>query len=234
MAFIKKINTDQDLTDNLERVVPELKSAIQGLEHKTAELVLYWLNTWSNEYLPNEKNFDYESLIAYKRASVVQAHFGFKVGSEQGGLHYALIMENDNDKRNKTVMCIPLASLPENKKPEDIGNNEIFLGYSLFKEDIERVEKKVEKDEKLLSEFQAKGKNTQNLEKTIHKNKKKLEKWSRGTVALVNQMCALSKIRIYTPKHMGGELAKFRLNDEKMKLVDEKVKEMYLTKNEES
>src|SRR5690625_3814224 len=77
---------------------------------------------------------------------VVQANFGFKVGSEQGGLHYALIIENYNFKTNKTVMVIALRSLDEDESSDKIKDNELFLGYGIFKEEIEKIQRKIAKN----------------------------------------------------------------------------------------
>lgn len=229
MAFIDT-STSHKMNSSARRVTNELHRAIMTKDKNTAKKLLFWLNTWSNNYLLNEQSFNYNELIAYKRGMVVKADFGFNVGSEQGGLHYALVIENNNDKSNKTVMVIPLGSLPDNKAPEDIiEKNEVFLGYSLFDEEINNTKEEIEKKKQLIVQLSKIGEDTTGISKSLSKLSKKLSNYQKGTIALLNQVCALSKIRIHTPKNSSDELFSFQLSHDKLELIDEKLTSLYLT-----
>lgn len=52
-----------------------------------------------------------------------------------------------------------------------------------------------------------------------------------GSVAKVGQMCALSKIRIYTPRKEGQRFSSFTLDPLKMNDLDNKITELYLKKS---
>lgn len=233
MVYIKKIRSQSDLEENSTNVLAQLHETIIKLDHKKALILLFWLENWGGKILKEESTFDYGKVLRFKRGNVVLADFGFKVGSEQGGLHYALVIENDNDKSNQTIMVIPLSSLDDSDKPEDINlKHEVFLGYSLFTDYIRKLETKIERIENQIEENKKRRKPTEHFEKDLHKNKETLKKLNRGSVALVNQMCALSKIRIIKPKYVGDDLQGYELPKEKIKEIDEKISKLFLTKED--
>ena len=58
--------------------------------------------------------------------------------------------------------------------------------------------------------------------------KKKLDKYKKGTVALVGQICALSKMRINFPKFENDELGKLKLDPKLMDEIDKRIIQFYL------
>lgn len=62
----------------------------------------------------------------------------------------------------------------------------------------------------------------------IQKISKELEQMKMGTIALVNQITTISKQRIYNPKKDFDILAGIKLSDDKMSLIDEKIKKLYV------
>jgi len=228
VVYVGQIKDEKSLEKYTDDVLNQLKETIKDLDYKTAQILLYWLDTWGRKYLSNEKSFNYDDLIQYKRGMVVQANLGFKVGSEQGGLHYALIIENYNFKTNKTVMVIPLRSLDEDESSDKIKDNELFLGYGIFKEEIEKIQRKIAKNRAKLEELNNEKEDVSGLISVIKRQKRKLKNFKKGSVALLNQMCALSKMRIYTPKKTNGELYSFRLDNEKLDEIDKKIMQLYL------
>ena len=96
---IKELKTQQDLENSLTQVLNELKKTIlNDLDFKQAKLLTYWLNDWNEKFLKNEKQFDPKKLIKYRRGNIVSVHLGYNIGSEQGGLHYGLVIDNNNEK----------------------------------------------------------------------------------------------------------------------------------------
>ncbi|MEC1155644.1 type II toxin-antitoxin system PemK/MazF family toxin [Cytobacillus horneckiae] len=224
-----RANNEQQVEATTDAVLIELKKAIKTKDIVTAKKLLYWLNTWSADYLLNEQSFNYQSLIAYKRGMVVKADFGFNVGSEQGGLHYALVIEKNNAKSNRTVTVIPLGSLPDNKTENDIDKKyEVFLGYSLFSEEISNIQEKIRKKETKKKLFQENGQPIVSIEKELKSLNKKIIDYKKGTVAILSQICSLSKIRIHAPKNSGDELFTFRLDSKNLKKIDNKLAEIYI------
>jgi mRNA-degrading endonuclease toxin of MazEF toxin-antitoxin module len=66
--------------------------------------------------------------VYYKRGDIVLAHFGYNVGHELGGIHYAVVVERDNNLSSGIVMVVPLSSLESGKTRNDLHKSEVFLG----------------------------------------------------------------------------------------------------------
>lgn len=113
---------------------------------KKADLLAYWLETFSS-YLLDEQKFDYSKIPSYKRGDVISVNLGFNVGSEQGGLHYAIVLNNDNQQSSPVITIVPLSS----GKEEDTFPRDIFLGNELY----DKLKSKYNKlDAKIKSELQ--------------------------------------------------------------------------------
>lgn len=49
----------------------------------------------------------------------------------------------------------------------------------------------------------------------------------KGSIAIVNQITTVSKMRIYDPKTSSGVLAGITLSQEQMNKINDKIKELY-------
>ncbi|MDD2422018.1 MAG: type II toxin-antitoxin system PemK/MazF family toxin [Heliobacteriaceae bacterium] len=147
-----------DIFSRMDDVFSAFRKSVNRLRPtKRKRLALEWLETWSN-YLAYEHKFAPTSIRRYVRGDVVFANFGFKVGNEFGGCHYAVVIENNNAATNGTVIVVPLKSLKSEAEISGLDWKDVFLGRGIipWKEDI-------------------------------------------LTIAKVNQLCALSKMRIIHP-----------------------------------
>ncbi|WP_045576186.1 type II toxin-antitoxin system PemK/MazF family toxin [Desulfosporosinus sp. I2] len=193
-----------------------------------AEKLTFWINEWGADYLKNESSFPYLDLLRYDRGCAVEANLGFKIGSEQGGLHYCIVLDHKNAKSNKVLMVVPLESLPNNQKPESIDENyEVFLGYGIFKDDIKKIESSIIDISSKIEVRKSNGLEFSRLENTLSKLEKELTKLQKGSVAQIGQICALSKMRIYNPRGMGDKFSTFKLDDDKMKEIEDKIAYLY-------
>lgn len=232
-AYLKPVKNKNDLEANIDNVLAEIKNTMMNeMDPKKAEKLCYWLNQWGADYLKNEQNFDYMSLMRYKRGSIVRANFGFKIGSEQGGLHYAVVLDNRNNKSNRVLMVVPIESLPDNKKPEDINEDfEVFLGYGIFKEEIAYVQKQITQLVEKINDLKENGRDYSKESKKLKSLEKELISLQKGSVAQISQTCAMSKIRIYNPRHTGDRYATFKLSDEKLNEIQEKFESLYFERS---
>lgn len=118
----------KDLTDWCE-------NAIDYNESDRIKKFAEWLNTWIL-YLKLENGFNSNKNRKYERGDIVHVNFGFNVSSELGGSHYGIIVDNNNDKSNETVIVVPLRSEDGKLKEEDIEKNlnkyEALLGKNLI------------------------------------------------------------------------------------------------------
>lgn len=55
-----------------------------------------------------------------------------------------------------------------------------------------------------------------------------LTQMKKGSIALINQITTISKQRIYNPKKDMDILSGIKLSNEKMNLIDEKIKKLFL------
>lgn len=228
---VGKITNQTEFEKNIDDVFKQLKDTmINDMDRDKAVKLLYWINDWGADYLKNEKTFNYRDLIRYKRGSVVEADLGFKVGSEQGGLHFCIVLDNRNIKDNRVLLVVPLESLPDNKKPSEIDENyEVFLGYGIFQDDIVDLEKEIKKLENKIEQME-KDKLDASKKKGIKQYlERELAKLKKGSVAQIAQICALSKMRIYTPKQVGDRFSTFQLEESKMLDIEEKLAKLYLS-----
>ena len=88
-------------------------------------------------------------------------------------------------------------------------------------------EEKIIKDFKIDHLKQKLLKNQENL-MLIEKITSELSQMKKGTIALVNQITTISKQRIYNPKKDIDILSGIKISDEKMALIDNKIKKIYV------
>jgi len=111
----------------VEKALDELKTQVSQLPAKQQKIFEQWLYTWSM-YIKNEKEFDPTRLRTYKRGEIVHLHLGYNVGSEEGGSRYAVVVENDNARRSKVVVVVPLSTLEANQSKDSLHYSEVYLG----------------------------------------------------------------------------------------------------------
>lgn len=229
-----------------------------NLKHqKKADLIAYWIETYS-KYLLEEERFDYAKIPKYKRGDIISVNFGFNVGSEQGGLHYALVLDNDNKQSSPVITVIPLSS----GTAADTFDRDVFLGNELYEKLKSKHDKLASQIEKELQEavtmVQILKKSTpelstrdtenssveelsdliNNLEKRVDKlseekkilqiYEKEIAKLKQGSIALMEQITTISKMRIYKPKNSTDLLYGVKYSDGAMDKINEKIKELFV------
>ncbi|WP_129045043.1 type II toxin-antitoxin system PemK/MazF family toxin [Companilactobacillus metriopterae] len=92
--------------------------------NKKFEQLPYWLDSVSYRYEKEVNNEEPERYYHYERGSVIQVDFGVNMGAEFSGLHFAVVLDKNDNNKKRTLTVIPLTS--KNK------NNRIKLGKELF------------------------------------------------------------------------------------------------------
>ena len=106
-----------------ENIITHKKQAIRKLNNllenyisteepkflKKTNLISYWLENFVS-YISSEDTFDSTRLLRYRRGSVIRVNFGFNVGKELGGMHFAVVIDNDNKRNADVLTVIPLSS----------------------------------------------------------------------------------------------------------------------------
>ncbi len=108
-----------------------------GNNPKKAQLISKWIKEFSN-YLRFEEVFDSNRIIVYRRGDIVKVNFGFNVGNELGGVHYAVVLDNDNKHSSGTLTVVPMGSY----KPEkQLYSRDIYIGSEFYSTMLARVKK---------------------------------------------------------------------------------------------
>lgn len=185
--------------------------------------------------------FDPKKYIKYKRGDIVEIHLGYRIGSEEGGLHYAVVIDNNNSKANNTVTVIPLSSVRAGRKIHDSSvklEDELFTRIAekhriLFLEAIDKMNEFVERfneanelgiTQEAPAALLAQSQRVEDRLEELELLKKELNRMKAGSVALVNQITTISKIRIYDPLYTHSVLYGIRLSP----ASNEKIKELYI------
>lgn len=216
----------------------DLSNSKNQKDQKKATLLAYWISDYV-KFQKQENNFDPKKLIRYKRGQIVQVHLGFRVGSEHGGLHYAIVIENDNPLSAKVVTIIPLTSVKEKSDIKNLHYSEVYLGDEIYnnvhqkivtlKTQAEESLEKHNKEQHLLSDEELNHINEQ-LENT-KKMENRISKMKKGSIALVNQITTISKQRIYDPLNSKDTFTSIRLSDSSLDIIDKKIIANFTNKN---
>lgn len=277
--------TKEDVILNKKEALKSLNKLLEsyindtsGNHLKKANLISYWIKNYV-QYICYEENFDPAKNISYKRGNIVKVNFGFNVGSEYGGLHYAVILDNHNSHNSPVVTVIPLTSIKDTKP---VHSNSVYLGnelYKLLKIKYDTVSKtlKEERDEimgileffdhfflaaieltkelnheekasdglqqkitdaldsfnnakRLQNTLEEKNKHNKEEQEYLNKIGQEISQMKEGSIALVNQITTISKMRIYDPKNAKGVLSSISLSETSMEKINEKMKYLYIFK----
>lgn len=169
---------------------------------KKAGLLSYWICDYIS-MLRKEK--DSQKYRCYKRGDIVKVHFGYRIGHEEGGLHYAVVVSVCDSPYSGILTVIPLTSLKNTERIKKLRRNEVFLGAQLL--------------QKLYS------KNQKNPNRQLANEIIKL-KW--GSIALIGQITTISKLRITDPISSNSPLSGVKLNREAMSAIDKCIKDNFI------
>jgi len=220
---------------------------------KKADLLAYWFETYSY-YIEQETTFDYKKVMHYSRGNIIQVNFGFNVGSEQGGLHYAVVLDNDNLQSSPVITVIPLSSGSE----KDAYVRDLYLGNELYekvKVKYDKLEAKVRKDliagqytlkliealqernldeplnedvTKYIQEYKEHTFQLEEENRRLETYKKEIEKLKQGSIALMEQITTVSKMRIYQPKNSNDLFYGIKYSNATMDKINTRLKELFV------
>lgn len=280
---MKKEFTKEDVIQNKKEAIKSLNRLLEGYINdpsgsrlKKANLISYWIKDYVR-MINFEEKFEPTKNISYKRGNIVKVDFGFNIGAEYGGLHYGIVLDNNNARNSPVVTVIPLTSI---KIEKEIHSNSVELGNEIYRSlkikydtiskalkdeqeeikneltlfqvlvdltsqttnelkagglDSEKFEQKLSDAHKYLDASQKlqrmwEEKEQHNKEQQDYLNKIGLEisRMKEGSIALVNQITTISKIRIFDPRNLKGVLSGISLSEENMEKINNKMKDLYI------
>lgn len=240
--------SDDELLNHKVQAIQKLSTYIESLissgdpkKKGKSDKLCYWLEDWTT-YLDFENQFSPLSLRRYKRGEIIKVHLGFNVGSEEGGLHYAVVLDKSNAKSSPVVSIIPLSSVKPNTDISKLKSGSIFLGNELFTNlnaKVSATNKHLVDELNLLNqlvkqmstntpveehiEMQNRIKSCQDELDFLNRMRTEVLNMKQGSIALVNQITTVSKIRIYDPKTNHDVLSGIKLSNENLNMIDAEI-----------
>lgn len=275
--------TKDDVIQNKKEAIKSLNRMLEGFINdptgnhlKKANLLSYWIKDYVR-MINFEENFNPARNIAYKRGNIIKIQFGFNIGSEYGGLHYGIVLDNKNAHNSPVITVIPLTSARENPT---LHSNSVNLGndiYRLLKLKYDTIDKALKEEQqdieetlslfdsmltltqksvkeldecdinsnefdqklivakdqlaalkKLQATWEEKSDHNKEQQEYLEKIGLEISRMKEGSIALVNQITTISKMRIFDPRNLKGVLAGISLSEENMEKINEKMKVLYI------
>ena len=214
----------------LKRLDISFNKHIELMEYKKSNLLAYWIKDFS-KYHDEESTFSPKTLKHFKRGDIVKVNLGFNVGNELGGLHYCIVINNNDNLNSGTLNVIPLSSAKENKdynkstcvdlKDElhsllvQKYNNDMTLALKQFS-NIKHIENLS------AEEFNSFSRKVSLLKKLDTE----LDRMKHGSIAYVHQITTISKQRVFKTPILSG----IKISSDSLNLIDKKILELFTKK----
>lgn len=234
---LKNIENKECLIKSIEKLVGDYKSLLCAYAdkeetYKRAALLYYWLRDYRN-YISNEKAFSSKYLPCYRRGNIINVNFGFNLGSELGGLHYAVVLA-DSTQSNPTVVVAPMTSYKAGRK---IRKDELFIDDRLFLQLKSKQDALIQSEKSMLKslrnfpecnnamkdQIKAIMKNIDQLEHIKHK----ISTLKHGSIIKMSQIRTISKMRIVDPTKPTDVFYNISLPSKDLNSVDERLVSLY-------
>lgn len=233
----------RDIQNLMER---RLRSGNVHLK-KSAILLAYWIRDYVR--LLNHERSGGKTYRRYGRGDIVKVHLGFRIGNEEGGLHYGIVLDRRDTTKNPVLMILPMTSVKESTDLTRLNPKDVYLGNEVTDAIAAKIRKNVsnlsdeavmagkgfsdfkckdEMDEEEAARFQKALQEINGKSKVIRSQIAQMSKMKRGGIALCNQMVTVSKLRIYDPCSSRDLLHGIHLSSASLDKIDEKIKELYL------
>lgn len=210
-------------------------------KYKNAALLSYWLRDYL-QYLQNEDRFNPRFNIRYQRGQIVYVNFGYRIGSELGGCHYAIVLDVQNSKNNSQLTVVPMKSKRQKKTSYskvyhvDLhGEIRALLenkAVSISNPSIAHLNELIQKHGlKGIQQDKALQKETADIKRCVKQARAIIEfaenKMNHESIADVGQICTISKMRIVHPIKKGDVLTSVCLSSQSMARIEEKIRTLF-------
>ncbi len=241
---MSKVKSQKEIANHKKIALGKLEQLIDLMiknDPMKADKFSYWLEDYSS-FIGYENKFNPCTLKRYKRGEVVKAHLGFRIGSEEGGLHYCVVLDKNNNLSSPIVTVIPLTSVKDPSHLNHLRKGEIYIGDALYNTLSKKVNDALSNIEEETSTLILRRSNSETVEKddfikvlqqldAVSNMQNELNGMKTGSIALIGQITTISKIRIYTPKNKHEPLSNVRLSSETLDLIDKEIINLFIGKN---
>ena len=174
------------------------------------------------------------------KGDIVKINLGYRLGNEEGGLHFGVVMDVSNSKHSGVITIVPLTSQRPGRK---IHRDSVYIGKEIFTSVIgkhDALKQRVQAEIGLLKA--SIGSRTSITEEEsdqmsalftkmdeLDKLRNSILKMKEGSVALVNQIITVSKMRIYDPTYAHDVLYGIRLSPTTISDIDQKIIDLLIS-----
>jgi hypothetical protein len=222
-----KRGTPERALSDMEHLLNNYKTSSDMRMQKKAKLLSYWISDYAR-MLKQEETFLPEKLKRYKRGEIVKVDLGYNIGNEEGGLHYAVVLDKENRLHSGVITVIPLSS---KKVSTRINKYMIDLGDEIYQKLQTKAQHTFEECAKGMEITQNKEQGTLLISldlKEFEKVLAEIDGMKLGSIALAAQITTVSKIRIQSPLRTTDALSNITLSAESLDKIDNKIKELYI------
>ena len=164
-------------------------------QKRQANLLAYWLQDYVR-LLKKESSFDPKKLIRYKRGSIVKVHLGYRIGSEEGGLHFGVVVDVDNRVSAQTATIIPLTSVKPGVDLATLHKSKIPLGDEVYMALQTKLSDTIQKNKNEMADLQKTVK--EKLSEAPAQNTPEYVKWEQDHHSTMEDL--LTRIKKLTEK----------------------------------
>lgn len=114
---------------SLKTAIGELERAIEGESGEVQAEYRWWLRTWARLIMASHR-FKARFYPRLQRGDIVTVDFGWNVGRELAGRHWAVVLNVKDDKKSAILVVLPLSSEKSaDGRPRETRKYEENLGY---------------------------------------------------------------------------------------------------------
>lgn len=248
---MSKQKTDEELNNHKETALRSIGNYLDSLINNNdpkvkskADKLSYWFETYI-DYLEKEKTFDPKKRKSYKRGEIIKANLGYNVGSEEGGLHYCVVIDKKNPLTSPVITVIPLTSVKPYTATENLKAGCVYIGNELFvnlsssinmvqrqaTESLDKLKRKIvetkDPNEVVSDEIKKELIETEKVVYKLERMKLEISRMKKGSIALIGQITTISKMRIHNPKNSNDVLSGIKLSNEKLDMIDDEIRKLY-------
>lgn len=184
-----------------EKALQALSELIDSLVLKKAAILTRWVLDYAAMLKKENTASNYRR---YFRGEIIRVNLGYRIGSEEGGIHLAVVINKHDSIYSPVLTVIPLTSIKGKYPSENARPGNVVLGSEI--------------QQKLYT------KAITNKSPAMDKELSTI-KW--GSIALVNQITTISKLRIVNPLQSTDSLHKIKLSNASMDALDNEIKTIF-------
>lgn len=187
-----------------------------------------WLDDVSYRYKREFDNHFPSGYYHYKRGTVIRADFGVNMGSEFCGIHFAIVLDKNDNKHKRTLTVVPLTS------KQKVGR--FSLGKEIFNQTISLLRIRISELRKKLESYSSEQPNNidmklKELDQEIAQYDKVFniyKNYNKNSFVRMSDITTISKFRIKKINRFDPS-GNIQLTGEQMSSISDELKRLYLT-----